>query len=331
MIKSSFFYNNRSTLSPYETLALEEAMMDRLLPGEIILYLYTHDRAVIIGKNQNAWKECRFEKLEAEGGKMARRISGGGAVFHDMGNLNFSFIMKEEDYDLGRQLGVILRAVRALGVDAEFTGRNDITAGGKKFSGNAFCFRKGAAFHHGTIMIDVCKDDLTRYLSVSKDKIVSKGIDSVVSRVCNLKELSPAVTPESMATELRRAFDEEYGVSSDYIVTDEIAAAERAIAERNASWDWKFGYMGDFDITMDRRFPWGSFELHLKLEDARVADAAVYSDAMDTDYIASLPSIIKGKAFSCGDMETALLSAVSSPGQKAMAEDITAFIKERTV
>lgn len=331
MIEKTFFYLNRSSTSPYDTLALEETMLNSILPGQIILYLYMHKKAVIIGKNQNAWKECRFEKLESEGGVMARRISGGGAVYHDEGNLNFSFIMKKEDYDLERQLGVILNAVRALGIHAEFTGRNDITASGKKFSGNAFCFRKDAAFHHGTIMIDVDKDALMRYLSVPEDKIISKGIDSVISRVRNLKELSPSVTADEMAVQLRRAFDAEYGKSEDYILTEAAEGEMKELAERNATWDWKFGYMGNFDITMSRRFNWGSFELHLKLEDAKITDAAVYSDAMDTDYIASLPSCIKGKTFCAVEIDGALMSAVITPGQKTMAEDISAFIKERTV
>jgi len=331
MIENTFFYINRSSMSPYDTLALEEAMLNSILPGQIILYLYTHKKAVIIGKNQNAWKECRFEKLESEGGVMARRISGGGAVYHDEGNLNFSFIMKKEDYDLERQLSVILNAVRALGVNAEFTGRNDLTAAGKKFSGNAFCFRKDAAFHHGTIMIDVDKDALMQYLSVPEDKIISKGIDSVISRVCNLKELSPMVAADKMAAQLRHAFDAEYGKSEDYVLSNAADKEMKELAMRNATWDWKFGYMGNFDITMSRRFTWGSFELHLKLEDARIADAAVYSDAMDTDYIASLPSYIKGKTFCADEMDSAIMSAAADPGQKAMAEDISAFIKERTV
>ena len=139
------------------------------------------------------------------------------------------------------------------------------------------------------------------------------------------------VAADKMAAQLRHAFDAEYGKSEDYVLSNAADKEMKELAMRNATWDWKFGYMGNFDITMSRRFTWGSFELHLKLEDARIADAAVYSDAMDTDYIASLPSYIKGKTFCADEMDSAIMSAAADPGQKAMAEDISAFIKERTV
>ena len=187
MLKHFYFYRSDS-LCPWHNLAVEEHILMTLPPETCVMYLYQHKNAVIIGKNQNAWKECRTEQLKREGGKLARRISGGGAVYHDMGNLNFSFILDRNDYDLHRQLGIILSAVRKLGISAEFSGRNDILSEGAKFSGNAFCYKKTGAFHHGTILVDADMTKLSRYLSVSKDKIASKGVDSVRSRVCNLKE-----------------------------------------------------------------------------------------------------------------------------------------------
>ena len=188
---------------PWHNLALEELLFTSGGEGTV-LYLWQNRNTVVIGRNQNAWKECRADLLEREGGRLARRTSGGGAVFHDMGNLNFTFITPRGGYDLERQLGVILGAVRSQGIDAGFTGRNDlVTAGGGKFSGNAFCFSRDRGLHHGTILVDVDMDKLSRYLVPSADKLRSKGVDSVRSRVANLRELNPDMGNASASARLR--------------------------------------------------------------------------------------------------------------------------------
>ncbi|MEG1942884.1 MAG: lipoate--protein ligase [Angelakisella sp.] len=214
---------------PYENIALEELLLDTVLPQECILYLWQNRRTVVIGRNQNCRGECRMAQLEADGGYLARRLSGGGAVFHDMGNLNFTFLVQSEDYDLDRQLEVILRAVRSLGIAAEKSGRNDITADGRKFSGNAFYTKGNRKYHHGTIMIDADLDNLSRYLTVSPDKLAAKGVKSVRSRVINLRELNPAVTVESVKTALIAAFGELYGLCPLPLDSSRIDREERTL------------------------------------------------------------------------------------------------------
>ncbi len=178
-----------SGVDPYANLALEEYLLTHIPDETVIPYLWQNQNTVVIGKNQNAWKECRFTDLEADQGHLARRLSGGGAVFHDLGNLNFTFLAHKEDYSVPKQLDVILEAVRSLGISAEKTGRNDVTADGRKFSGNAFYSNGVTEYHHGTLMVDVDKEKLSRYLNVSPKKLQSKGVDSVRSRVVNLREL----------------------------------------------------------------------------------------------------------------------------------------------
>ncbi len=137
-----------------------------------------------------------MEQLEADGGHLVRRLSGGGAVYHDLGNLNFTFLVREEDYDVSRQLEVVVGAVNRLGIHAEKTGRNDVTVDGRKISGNAFYRADGHCYHHGTILIDVDKASLSAYLNVSAAKLRSKGVDSVKARVANLTDFRPGVTVE---------------------------------------------------------------------------------------------------------------------------------------
>ena len=209
MIQKLFIYNAQGT-NPHENLAAEKVLMDTLHPGEAMLYLWQNFHTVVIGKNQNAWLECRTSLLEEEGGKLARRLSGGGAVYHDLGNLNFTFLMCKEDYDLDKQIEVIRQACALAGVQVEKSGRNDLLADGRKFSGNAFYQDKIHAYHHGTLMVDVNLEKLGRYLSPPKAKLQAKGVASVRSRVVNLKELSPALTIEAMRDNMIQAFQKVY-------------------------------------------------------------------------------------------------------------------------
>lgn len=326
MLKHFYFHMSES-VCPWYNLALEEHVLLNLPPETCVLYLYRNENTVVIGKNQNAWKECRHALLESEGGKLARRISGGGAVFHDMGNLNFSFIVDKNDYDLQRQLGVILRAVKALGVDAAFSGRNDILSEGAKFSGNAFCFKKTSAFHHGTILIDADMTRLARYLSVPQDKIVSKGVESVRARVCNLRERNPAITVEKTAAALRESFAAAYGPYRTLGITDEDAVAK--IEARNASWEWRLGGSPCFDMETGVRFAWGRVDFYLSLKDGAVSDATVYSDALDADFIDALPGVLTGARFESAAL-AARLSALEGPDERRqMARDIAEFFIEK--
>ena len=284
---------------PYRNLAVEEYLMETVQPGECVLYLWQNQNTVVIGRNQNAWKECRTSVLEAEGGHMARRLSGGGAVFHDLGNLNFTFLVNEANYDLDRQLGVIEMACRELGLRAERSGRNDVLADGRKFSGNAFYHSRGKAYHHGTLLVDVDGEKLARYLSPSKAKLQAKGVDSVRARVVNLAELVPGLTCERMARAMENAFAAVYGLPLER--ADEgrldMETVERLRA-RNASREWLYGPRLPLSFACQERFDWGSVQLQMQVESGVVVQTRVYSDAMDWELAPTLEKLLTGSEFS---------------------------------
>lgn len=285
--------------NPHRNLAREEALLMAYADtayDTAALYLWQNASTVVIGRNQNAWRECRTALLEEEGGTLARRTTGGGAVFHDLGNLNFSFLLPRRSYDLPRQLGVVQAAVRTFGIECAFSGRNDLLAEGRKFSGNAFRFTKEGALHHGTLMVAVDPERMARYLQVSKAKLEAKGVKSVPSRVVNLSALAE-VTIEALAEALYAAFRQEYGPAP---LEDADALALPGYAElaaRNATWDWNYGAAPAFDAAFETRFPWGGVELLLTLREGRVAACRVFTDAMDADLALTLEGALTGAPF----------------------------------
>ena len=163
MVTDIKYYISNST-NPYENLAIEKFLLESVPEGCCILYLWQNENTVVIGKNQNPWAECRLSLLEEDKIRLARRMSGGGAVFHDSGNLNFTFISKTEDMDIKKNLDTIRLACSMAGINTEFSGRNDLLTNGKKFSGNAFSVTNTCKIQHGTLMLEVDKEKLGRYL-----------------------------------------------------------------------------------------------------------------------------------------------------------------------
>ena len=287
-------------------LARDGYFLENNKKGDVILYFYVNKNAVIIGRNQNAWKECNIANMDADGVQLVRRHSGGGAVFHDNGNLNFSFITDEKHYDLNRQMRVILNAVSKLGLKAELSGRNDITVDGKKFSGNAFSLAKGNRSHHGTILVNADLTKLSNYLCVSKEKMRSKGIDSVRARVCNICELSSGLTVEAMRRLVIESFIEEYGAASEYVFDGTALAVVEERRERLASWEWRFGKTPQFDFETDKRFSFGDTQIYFNLRDGVIRETKVYSDCLDTELTTEIENALTGVHFRKEEIKAAL-------------------------
>lgn len=302
MINKITYYITQQTV-PYNNLALEEYLLNTVEEGECILYLWQNRHTVVIGRNQNCWKECKVDKLEEDNGYLARRLSGGGAVYHDLGNLNFTFLVHKSDYDVRRQLQVIIEAVRSFGVEAVQTGRNDIVVDERKFSGNAFYENGDRCYHHGTIMVNVDKDHLPKYLNVSLKKMQSKGVDSVKSRVINLAECNPEITIEAMTGALVKAFGKTYGLEPRMMCEKDLDTKKIEELTRVYSSDaWKYGTSISFTCEMDERYPWGLITLQYAVVDGSISECRVYSDAMDGEFIPRIEKCLTGCAFRTNDM-----------------------------
>lgn len=297
MITSILLYESHC-FDPYRNLAVEQVLLESVKEGQCILYLWQNENTVVIGRNQNPWKECATSLLEEEGGKLARRLSGGGAVFHDLGNLNFTFLLPQGDFDTERQLKVIQTALKSFGIETEISGRNDLTANAQKFSGNAYYKNGVQAYHHGTLLVSADMSKLSRYLTPSKAKLQSKGVDSVRSRVVNLKELNPEITIEGLKVALAEAFSEVYGVPSNTLM--ESGLDQSRIAEltcRNRSWEWNFGQKMPFTMECQDRFPWGSIQIQLEIQHGLIHSAQVWTDAMDFRLAPKIQQALTGCAF----------------------------------
>lgn len=314
-------------LDPYENLAREAYLTAHAKENEAVLYLWQNDRTVVVGRNQNCFRECRAALLEADGGRLARRPSGGGAVYHDRGNLNFSFVARREDYDVTRQLSVVLNACRALGIPAKATGRNDLTVTGKKFSGNAFLETRAGCCHHGTILIHTDTAAAERYLSASREKLESKGVSSVRARIANLADFRPGLTVPEMRGALFAAFEEVYGLSASPLAPEEIdPAALATLRETFASDAWRYGEKFDFTYEIPRRFGWGGLTLLLQAENGAVTRCRAESDAMDADFVAALAAALEGAPCRAEPLARRVLSLAE--GNAMWREDVAAMLRE---
>ena len=316
---------------PYHNLAVEETLLHQVKPGECILYLWQNAHTVVIGRNQNALAECDAALLEREGGRLARRLSGGGAVYHDLGNLNFTFLVRADDFDKSRQTEVILRAVNDAGIPAERNGRNDLTCEGRKFSGHAYYQTKEGCYHHGTLMLDVDTDRLTRYLRVSPIKLSKRGVPSVRSRVMNLREKRPDLTVEELSSYLIHAAETVYGCKADRLYSDDLDGDYLKEADRRyADPTWRYGDAVELPHCVVHRFDSGLLRLDYELKYtgsvASFGRVILSSDALDTDLYPGFAD--KLTDCSLRDAKSAILEEGETSGRRAAALEVLELLKE---
>lgn len=289
------------TFDPWFNIATEDwifrdMLSDNELEDTKILYLWRNDNTVVIGRFQNPWTECNTEKMEADGIKLARRQSGGGAVFHDLGNTNFTFLSGKKSFDKSVNNKIITNAVNSFGLNAFASGRNDLLVdtveGEKKFSGSAFKETKDRSFHHGTLLLNADMSKLSQYLNPNKKKLESKGITSVRARVTNLAELNPALTHETICRQIIQEFFNHYQTECEIELLDHqyLLSIPRLNQhfQKMADWNWRFGEAPKFNHQMSERFAWGQMDVHLDVHHAVVEKAQIFSDSLHPEMIEQL-------------------------------------------
>lgn len=295
-IKKVMFFRT-DCIDPYKNIAMEYRLVQACPNDAVVVFVWQNDHSVIIGKNQNAFSEVNVSTLLADGGKLVRRFTGGGAVYHDVKNLNFSFIAPKGVADVKQNFKVVTNALKKFGINAEISGRNDLTVDGRKFSGNAFLNEQKNSLHHGTILIDTNVDKMQKYLNVSEDKLRSKGVKSVSSRVVNLSTICPTITASAVAESLSEVCGEVYGAKRVDATLDQLPWAGESDTEKTLrSNEWIFGRIVDESFcTARNRFDWGGVEVAYLFDGNKIKDLLVFSDCLDTDICLLATKTLVGK------------------------------------
>lgn len=297
------------SVNPAFNLALEEYVLTRL-QGEYIL-LWRNARAVIIGKNQNALEEIDEDYAREHSIAVHRRISGGGAVFHDLGNINYTVVKNRGEDDFGgyaQFTGPVIAFLAGLGVKAELSGRNDLVVDGKKISGNAQAAKNGRIMHHGTLLYSVSTQELAGVLRPSPAKISSKGIQSVRSRVTNLADhLSEPMTPDEFLRRLYAFYLESVGGIVPRTLTGEDTQAVRKLEEEKfGTWEWNFGKSPPYDCQKQARFDFGSVDVRLAVKNGLLEKVRIFGDFFGMGELSELEQRLAGTRHRREDIARAL-------------------------
>jgi lipoate-protein ligase A len=292
------FIRNTCRRASYN-IALDTWLLYHFQPDAPIFLLWQNENAVIVGKNQNTFQEVNLEYVEAKSIEVIRRVSGGGAVYHDLGNLNFTFIVPIEDHrsvNFKDFVQPMVDALASLGINASMTGRNDLEIDGKKISGNAQRYANSYLMHHGTLLFDANIETMVEALNVSDEKFISKAAKSVRARVGRIKDSRPDLTMTEFQVALTNTLAD--GDEEIVLTDDQIAEVERLECEQFATWDWNYGASPDFNYHEHGKFPGGSVDIF-----AQVSGGVIQAIDIQGDYLglydnqAFLKSLV-GVAFS---------------------------------
>lgn len=296
------FIDNEQHYDPMINLAIEEYCLKYLDPEETYLLFYINQPSIIIGKNQNTIEEINTKYVEDNGIKVVRRLSGGGAVYHDKGNLNFSFITKDDGdsfHNFKKFTEPVIKALEKLGVKAELSGRNDIMADGRKISGNAQFATRGRIFSHGTLLFDSEIEHVVSALNVKKEKIESKGIKSIRSRVANINELmdQKMTTEEFRKILLSYIFDTNGDVPQYRLTEKDWEKIHEISRDRYQKWEWNYGRSPKFNLQHSKRFPAGSIDLRLEVKKGMIQDCKIFGDFFGVGDIADIEKRLIGQQY----------------------------------
>jgi len=306
-------YINNTSNDPYFNMALDEFVVKHLDPSNDYFYFYQNKPTVVIGRNQNTLEEVNLDYVKKHGIIVVRRMSGGGAVYHDMGNINFSFVVdyRKEDFNsMERFAKAIVKSLSKFGIEPEFSGRNDITIEGKKISGNAQYVTRNRILHHGTLLFDSDLSVLSKALNVKPEKIKSKGIKSVKSRVTNIKDYLPDKTvtvSQFKEMLLKYVFEVEGCELQEYRLTrDDMEQIIRLRDEKYSTWEWNVGNSPEFDLIRSARFTGGEIQVHMSVKDGKISDIKFFGDFMSIRDVSEAERKLVGQKFNQADIKAVL-------------------------
>lgn len=326
------------TFNPWFNIATEDWIFRDLDPSYQTLYLWRNQETVVIGRSQNPWSECNLAKMEEDKVYLARRASGGGAVFHDLGNTNFTFLSPKQGYDRSANNTIILNALAQFGVKAEASGRNDIVVpmedGPRKISGSAFRETHDRAFHHGTLLISADMSKLANYLTPNVKKMQSKGRASVRARVMNLSELNPEIKHETLSKAVIEEFFKFYGGTCEVETLDQFSLMKNESLQKRfgefSDWNWRFGKTPEFNQVMTEYLSWGFVEVHMDSEKGIITRAQVFSDSLFPDLIESFQTSLANQQFSKAGIEAAIAKTkLSFPEQDEHLTELGSWLKSQ--
>ena len=305
------FIDNKGITDPQINLAIEEYALKNLDINETYLLFYINEPSIIIGRNQNTIEEINTGYVEKNGIRVVRRLSGGGAVYHDLGNLNFSFITKDDGesfHNFRKFTEPVTAALKKLGVNAELSGRNDIEVEGRKISGNAQFSTGGRMFSHGTLLLNSEMENVVSALKVKKDKIESKGIKSVRSRVANISEfLSEQMTIEEFRSLLLKSIFEGQDDIPEYRLTDEDWEKINELSkERYQNWEWNYGKSPKFNLQHSHRFPVGQIDVRLEVNKGIIENCKIYGDFFGVGDVNDIENTLRSVRYERNELQNAL-------------------------
>ncbi|HKK83233.1 MAG TPA: lipoate--protein ligase [Atribacterota bacterium] len=303
-------YIDSRSYSPYFNLALEEHILKNKNMKEDIVFLWKNTPTIVVGNNQNTIEEINIPFVNEKEIQVVRRLSGGGAVYQDLGNLNFTFLKRLEKpstLEIKKFALPIVKALNKLGVPAELTGRNDITVEGKKISGNAQRLFRNKLLHHGTLLFDTDLEVMAKVLQVGLDKIQSKGIKSIRSRVTNIKPyLAQQVTIEEFRESILRELFQGERMNQYFLSEDDLRQINKLVNDKYNTWEWNFGYSPPYSIKNTRRFPGGKVELFLDVEKGILKNCQIFGDFLSLCDISELEKKLKNKRYESEIIEKTL-------------------------
>lgn len=303
------FVDNENVTDPRVNLAIEEHLLRNWDTAEAILFFYINEPAVIIGRNQNTLQEIDPDYIQEKGIRVVRRLSGGGAVYHDLGNLNFSFITPDKKglHKFERFTDPVIRVLGTLGVEAELRGKSDLFAAGKKISGNAQYSTAGRMFSHGTLLFDTDLEVMLKALNPRQIKIESKAVQSVRNFVTNLRQLIPQ---ELTIQEFRQAilhgiFDGDK-VNQQPLTLLDWQHIYKISAERYREWDWNFGHSPKFNVQKSEHLPAGKFDLRIDVNKGRIEAIKFFGDFSGRRNVSELEEHLIGHRYEPSAIDEAL-------------------------